>query len=120
MLYPFKLKIFDQHKKQTYEGGELYFEAKDENWLRFDYYFELNDKHITSFRREILFDAEDNPTPCVEVFFSDGTSVYGAYSVKELLEIYTTTYKELFTEQCVNKMQLAGQIVVKKKWQFWR
>lgn len=97
MTLLFKIRIFDKHEKQFFVDGEEQITPIDNNWYRFDYFIDLNKVQITAFREYILFDADNNPTRCIKIFFSDKDYVYGSYSIEKFVEIYNTEYKELYT-----------------------
>lgn len=104
MVFPFKLRIWDQHEDREGDG-----------WLRFDLVIDLKDITITSFREYILFDLTGNPTRCTQIFLSDGDDVYGCYSIDKFREIYETEYQQVYTDMVVNRMKLDGQIEEEKK-----
>ena len=97
MTFLFKIRIFDKHERQFFMDGEEKTEPMDSNWYRFDYFIDLNKVQITSFREYILFDNENTPTRCINIFLSDGDHLYGSYSIEKFVEIYNTEYKELYT-----------------------
>lgn len=99
MLFPQKLRIFDQHDK---EDGE------DDGWIRFDFVFDVNAMQITCFKEHVLFDRDNNPTKCIQVFFTDGEHVFASYSMEKFLELYNGEYKANYEEYTRMKMILEG------------
>ena len=104
MLTPFRLRIFDLHEERESDG-----------WLRFDFVWDLKDFHITCFREYILFDTSGNPTKCTQIFFSDGDSVFGCYSIDKFTEIYEGEYAQKYAEMISIRMQLEGDLHEEKK-----
>lgn len=99
MTYPIKLRIFDQHEDRETDG-----------WLRFDFVFDVAHFHITCFREFVLFDYDNNPTKCTQIFFNDGECVYGCYSIEKFTEIYENEYKPIYSEMMTARMLFDGKI----------
>jgi hypothetical protein len=104
MLFPFKLRIYDLHEERESDG-----------WLRFDFVFDLKDHHITCYREYILFDVSNTPTKCTQIFFNDGESVYGCYSLDKFTEIYEGEYAQKYAEMITVKLQMEGSLHEEKK-----
>lgn len=115
MLFPFKLRIFKQHKGRKQDG-----------WLRFDYVWDLKDAHIIAFEEHVLWDIEGTPTRCLIIYFSDESNVYGCYSMDKFMEIYQGEYMKLYTECVTSRLvlenaEIQSQEEPPKKWyQFWK
>lgn len=79
----FKFKIYGKHERQEFsEEGELIFTPISEEWHKFDQLIDLDYVTILSFRSYVLFDSEENPTPCTMVCLSDGSILFAVNKVE--------------------------------------
>lgn len=90
----FKIRIFDKHEVQDFEGGEIIIDPypKDKDWHKFDLYIETAYIKIDSFREYVLFDKDLNPCVCTKVFLSDGSFVLACVSPDTFAKYYEDKY----------------------------
>jgi hypothetical protein len=99
MTYPFKLLVYDQH-----DGRE------EDGWVKFTYGFDLSKRQITDWMTTVLFDNDNNPIPCVQIFFTNDEFVYGRYSWDAFLKLYNGEYAEALRDYIVAQKILNGEI----------
>jgi hypothetical protein len=91
----FRIKIWDRHEIQTFEEGEkIVMPHEDTEWRAFTFGLEVDRIRIDYFRQYVLFNGED-PIPCVKIYLSDESVLFGRYSYGEFEKYYNEVYSKL-------------------------
>ena len=85
----FKFKIYRNHEKQQYGEDGLYCVPVSDDWFKFDLVINTDYTEVMSFEEYVLFDKDENPTPCTKVLLSDGSVVFAVNKLSTFEANYT-------------------------------
>lgn len=98
----FKLKIWDRHEVQVFEDGEKVIRPhEDEEWHTFNFGLETDRIRIDYFREYVLF-SDGVPQPCVKIFLSDNTGLFGKYTYATFEKYYNEVYLPMIPKNLID------------------